>query len=104
MNKNPIKVGDIVLLQIDDFRDHWPLGKVVKLIPSDDGIIRSVEVLSKGKLGVKTIDRLISLETDIMESSEISDDTLEESTIDRMGSAERPHRQAAIRAADLRST
>ena len=40
-----------------------------------------------------------------MESSEISDDTLEESTIDRveMDVAKRPRRQAAIRAGDLRS-
>lgn len=40
-----LKEGDSILLKNDDTtRSHWPLGRVVKTFPRDDGRVRTVEV------------------------------------------------------------
>ena len=56
-----LAVGDIVLLCDDSVpRDSWPLCKVTQVFPSDDGRIRSVQVLVGSKfltpLGKRTSD------------------------------------------------
>ena len=43
--KSVVAVGDIVHLYKDKIpRQHWPMGKVTKLLPGKDGVTRSVEV------------------------------------------------------------
>ena len=105
VNKSDIKVGNIVLVQSDRFRDFWPLGKIINMIPGTDGIVRSVEVLSGGKVSVKTIEKLIPLEADLVDFTEASDDTLEECAPPESDTEteHRPQRRAAVRAGDLRS-
>ncbi|XP_062587768.1 uncharacterized protein LOC134249431 [Saccostrea cucullata] len=44
VNEN-LKVGDIILLHDRDVpRNQWPLGVVLRVFPSDDGLVRKVEV------------------------------------------------------------
>jgi len=52
-NSQKIKEGDIVLVVCDYFRDYWPLGRILKLLPGEDGIIISVEVLVNGRVTTK---------------------------------------------------
>ena len=106
-----------MLVETDHFRDFWPLGRIVKVIPGVDGVIRSVEVLVKGKVLIKTIEKLVPLEADIHNLGkgyrpELAEDFLDDDDdgssagdIDPPGevSAKRPKRQAALRAEDLRA-
>ena len=42
-----LKEGDLILLKNDVApRSHWPLGKVVKTFPGDDGRERTVKVMT----------------------------------------------------------
>ena len=45
--KNKIKIGDVVLVKgpDKDTRPYWKLGRVIELIPGDDGIVRSICLL-----------------------------------------------------------
>ncbi len=46
----PFKVGDVVFLREESLSyRQWPLAKITKTLPGDDGITRVVEVLCKGK-------------------------------------------------------
>ncbi|XP_066982204.1 uncharacterized protein [Macrobrachium rosenbergii] len=38
----PFKEGDIVLVDLGTSRKWWPLGRIQKLIPSTDGVVRSL--------------------------------------------------------------
>ena len=51
-SKNPkIKEGDLVVLTDDNIhKSKWQLGRVIKLISSEDGIIRRIQI--KTKMGV----------------------------------------------------
>ena len=55
-------MGDVVLVQTDSPRGDWPLGRVVKLRPDSEGIVRSVDVHCKGHISIRTVDKLIPLE------------------------------------------
>lgn len=57
-----LKEGDIVLINCEGARSSWPLGKIVKLHPDKNGILRLVTVLSKGITSFRTIEKLIPLE------------------------------------------
>lgn len=72
-----LKEGDIVIVETDGARDSWPLGKITALHPDKAGIIRVVEVMSRGTTALKTLDKLIPLEMscDIYHSKE--DDTVD---------------------------
>ena len=51
-----LSVGDIVLMKDDNSaRNEWPLGRIVDVYPSTDGLVRKVSV----KIGDKTFDRPI---------------------------------------------
>ena len=40
-----LKIGDIVLVRDDDIpRAQWPLARITQTFPSDDGLVRSVEL------------------------------------------------------------
>ena len=90
---------------------------LVRVIPGVDGIIRSVEVLVKSKVLIKTIEKLVPLEADIHDlgkgySPGLAEDVLDDDDngssagdTDSPGkvSAKRPKRQAALQAEDLRA-
>lgn len=54
---------DSVVLIIDPSlpRAQWPVGRVVKTVTSQDGCIRTAEVLVKGKVYTRPVARLIQL-------------------------------------------
>ena len=44
-----MEVGDIVLLVDEDVkRNKWPMGRVVKVSPGDDGLVRKVDAKTSG--------------------------------------------------------
>lgn len=59
--KRNMKVGDIVLLIEDSSRCDWPLGRVIEVVPSTDGLIRKVVLISKGKRWERPVSKLILL-------------------------------------------
>ena len=55
-------MGDIVLIKDDEaFQRCWPMGRIVKEYPGSDGLVRVVDVLSKGKTYCWPIAKLIRL-------------------------------------------
>ena len=56
------KLGEVVILSIDMPKVLWHLGRVIKLIPSADSIVREVEVITKNTIVRRTVDKLIPLE------------------------------------------
>ncbi|XP_064085400.1 uncharacterized protein LOC135200724 [Macrobrachium nipponense] len=59
---NNLKVGDVVLVQVESPRSEWPLGRIVELRPDSEGVIRSVDVYCKGHVGTRTVEKLVPLE------------------------------------------
>ena len=59
---SPLKVGDVVLVESHASRDHWPLARVLKLLPDSQDVVRAVEVELKGHVHVKTLNKLVRLE------------------------------------------
>ena len=80
-----LQVGDIVLIDCDNTRTSWPLGKIVELLPDKQGIVRVVKVLSKGNITLRTVEKLIPLE-------------IQAATNDDTSLEVRPKRQAALNA------
>ena len=55
-------MGDVVLIKDDDtFQRCWPMGRIVKEYPGSDGLVRVVDVMSKGKTYRRPIAKLIKL-------------------------------------------
>ena len=55
-------LGDIVLLTEDDtFSRIWPLGRVIKVYPGPDGLVRTVDLLINGKTYRRPICKLVHL-------------------------------------------
>ena len=53
-------VGDVVLLVDDDVkRNRWPMGRIVEVFPSEDGLVRSVSVRTAGT-GSSTLSRPVT--------------------------------------------
>ena len=50
-----LKVNDIVILSDQCSRLDWPLGKVVKAVPSKDGLVRHVHLLLFDKMAGKHV-------------------------------------------------
>ncbi|KAG1650917.1 Hydroxysteroid dehydrogenase-like protein 2 [Nymphon striatum] len=60
---NNQKIGDIVLVvDPNAARADWKLGKVTSVKFSEDGLVRSVEVLCHGKIITRPITKLVNLE------------------------------------------
>ena len=58
-----LKLGSIVLMRDDELpRMSWPLGKIVKLFPGNDGIARTVEVKTSRGNFIRSIQRIHDLE------------------------------------------
>ena len=48
MQRN-FRINDIVLVKDPDVaRCHWPMGRITKTVPSDDGLVRKVDVKMYG--------------------------------------------------------
>ena len=58
----PIKVGEVVLVANDLTRNHWPLGRITKVFPDPDQIVRTVEVFFQGHHSLRTLDKIYPLE------------------------------------------
>nr|CAH8829358.1 unnamed protein product [Trichobilharzia regenti] len=71
-----LKVGDIVLVADKCATGRWPLGVVVRLLCSGDGLVRTVEVRTSCGMLVRDIRKLCLLEG--AESRESEDETLED--------------------------
>ena len=78
--KRNFMVGDVVLLKDEDVsRNNWPMGVIVATFPSDDGLVRSVEVrLASRAVMKRPIVKLVLL----LESSEPSSQECEDITSD----------------------
>ena len=95
-----------MILGIDQRKSLWHLGKIFKLIPSSDNLVREVQVLSRGTVSRRTVEKLIPLElnADIehsnvnLETSVDIDPLIED---DESDSPMRPHRRAANKAHSL---
>ena len=60
--KDPVKEGDVVLLTSNQTpRGLWPLARVVETFPGEDGFVRTVKVLARGKEFMRPITKLIPL-------------------------------------------
>ncbi|MEL6606114.1 MAG: reverse transcriptase domain-containing protein [Cyanobacteria bacterium J06614_10] len=60
---NSVTKGDVVLIVSDLPRSEWPLGRITNVFPDSDGVIRTVEVHFQGHHHVRTIDKLVPLES-----------------------------------------
>ena len=57
-----ISPRDIVLLKDDDtFSRAWPLGRVLKVYPGPDGLVKTVDLLLHGKTYRLPISKLVYL-------------------------------------------
>ena len=64
-----LKVGDIVMVDLEDHigkghRSLLSMGKITKLLPTSDNVVRTVEVFVSGKYYVRPIAKLVHLELD----------------------------------------
>ncbi len=88
------KLGHVVLIHENLPRGTWKFGKIVKLIVSNDGEVRSAEVLTKNRnILTRPINKLYPLETT---SDVMVPDTKKSQKIEEKKS--RPIRKAAIEA------
>ena len=89
--RGDLKVGSLVLVREDNVkRMHWPIGKVKKVFPGRDGVVRSVELqTAKGHL-LRSIQRLHQLEIaePLAECNE--DNTPSAGYVTRYGRASKP--------------
>ncbi|GBO33536.1 hypothetical protein AVEN_139184-1 [Araneus ventricosus] len=59
----PISVGDIVLVGSDNLkRIHWPLGKIIELLPGKDKEIRLIRVKTANSVLLRPVQRIYPLE------------------------------------------
>ena len=98
---NLVKFGDVVLVHSDiSKRAQWPLAIVTKLIPGNDGLVRSVEISTKNEFSNILIAKLypleVSLDNDEADlNGESDNEVLSETKPDIMC---RPKRKAAAKA------
>ena len=93
-----INEGDVVLLSSDSPRNRWPLGRITKVFPDADQVVRHVEVFSQGHTSIRTLDKLYALE--LSTEPEVSELPVSDNLpipSDGVGSS-RPKRQAARKA------
>ena len=61
-----LKLGDVVLVKEEDGapRCQWPLGLITEVYPSEDGLVRRVQVKIGGSVFIRPIHKLVSLVSD----------------------------------------
>ena len=93
----PVNPGDIVLVYCESPRNNWPLGRITKIFPDPDGIVRTVEVFFQNHTSLRTLDKLYPLELsafpEVSQASPVEDDVVP---------LIRPTRESARRAAARR--
>ena len=69
--KENLRIGDIVLV-LDEVtsRKSWPMGRVTKITPGRDGLVRSVEVKTNTSVFVRPVTKLCFLESSAEEESD----------------------------------
>lgn len=66
-----MKVGDVVFIEGNNTkRLYWPLGKIIEILPSADGVSRSVRLKTSGGELVRPVQRLYPMEATVEELSE----------------------------------
>ena len=64
-------MGELVLLADDEMKKKvWTLGRVVQLLPSDDGVVRVVKVRTKNGEYTRPVAKVGRLEGNLAASSE----------------------------------
>lgn len=54
--------GDVVMVKDKDaFQRSWPLGRIEKVYPGQDGVVRVADVWSQGRLMKRPIAKLVAL-------------------------------------------
>ena len=99
---NPIKEGDVVLVEVESNREYWPLGRVIRVMPDPDGIVRAVRIKSRGIESIRTLEKLIPLEINYQNSSGEDKDAMESLEIKNNGEKRGPRtkRAAAVKAGE----
>ena len=67
-----IKVNDVVLIETEDKRTLWPIGRIIEVIPGRDGIVRTARVKTKRGEFIRPIQRLFNLEISSYENQNSS--------------------------------
>lgn len=64
--KEPLKIGQLVVIGDNDKIpvSHWELGRITKIIPSKDGIIRAVKVRTPNSEFIRPVQKLCVLPND----------------------------------------
>ena len=93
-SSNPLKPGDVVLVEREGSRADWPLGRVVSIHPDDNGALRLVKVDCKGVTSLRTVEKLIPFEISQVEP-DTSVPVAPEPSPDRQ---DKPSRRSAKRA------
>ena len=63
-DKNPVKVGHMVLLHVDNAPPlHWPLGIITDIFPGNDGITRVARIRCSGSTFDRPVNKLAILPT-----------------------------------------
>ena len=88
---NKLNVGDVVLVQTDSPRGNWPLGRIVQLRPDSEGVVRSVDVYSKGHVSTKTVDKLIPLEVSEPVGGQLRNTAADDPVSINVSDSESPH-------------
>ena len=58
-----LEVGELVIVQEEDFKQRqWPLGRIVSVAPSEDGVVRVAEVRTRTGTYTRPATRLLKLE------------------------------------------
>ena len=89
-----LSIGDIVLICDETPRSEWNLGKIVEILTSSDGVIRSVKLKTKFGFTTRPVIKLINLEIHSNELPYSNSNIVDESN----NLSERPKREAAIKA------
>ena len=66
--KHNLKFGDVVLVvDMQNYRNYWPLGLVIQATQDDDGLVRTVKLRSCGKEIIRAINKVVLLESSLNE-------------------------------------
>ena len=94
--RQPMSIqGDTVLVSNGHPRNRWPLGRITRVFPDSDQIVRQVEVMSQGHTTIRTLDKLYALELTVR--PDIQDEP-EPPEIEEEMNSTCPKHQAASRA------
>ena len=62
-NQTNIKPGTLVILKDDNLpRGRWPLGRIVDVMPSEDGVVRVIRIKMAGGVYVRPVVKIFPLE------------------------------------------